>query len=570
MLKRRAKARKILDAASIALVTYLAPAAWAATVYVDISGQYWPWGYRLIQQGINAASDGDTVQVMGVGAAYPENIHFQGKDIVVTGIGPTVIQGRGDGPTVTFAGTESETCVLQGFIIQGGVAENGGGICGGTPEAHTHATIRNNLIFGNQAEDAGGGIAYCDGLIRNNTIAQNHAAYGGGLAYCGGTMLGNRILVNVCDSFGGGLYVCEGTIQNNEIAGNSSGWQGGGLYDCEGMIQDNEITGNSSESGGGGLSNCNGVIQKNNIRDNSATGSTASGGGLYFCDGPIQNNTITGNAAAHIGGGLAYCNGTITNNTITGNSTADYGGGGLGYCDGTIQNNAITGNSGGGDYGGGGLVWCEGTIQNNTIAGNTSTSRAGGLEVCKGTIRNCVIWGNEGEGGYQLSGSSDPTYSCVQNWIRGGEGNTSEDPQFVDPDGPDNDPKTYEDNNYRLSYGSPCIDAGDNSALPTPPGLDLDGNLRVVIGEHSLTVDMGAYEYNSGPLRIQAILRFGASAAQLTWRSQPNDTYTIWSRDDLVTGTWIEAGTVPSHGAETPWIDAAASGHMKFYRIEMK
>jgi hypothetical protein len=44
------------------------------------------------------------------------------------------------------------------------------------------------------------------------------------------------------------------------------------------------------------------------------------------------------------------------------------------------------------------------------------------------------------------------------------------------------------------------------------------------------------------------------------WSSQPNDTYSIWSRPDLLTGTWIEEGTVRCHGADTPWIDAAAHG----------
>jgi len=540
MLKRRAEARKILGAASIAFVTYLAQGAWATTVYVDISGLYWPSAYRFIQHGIDAASDGDTVQVMSSGA-YAENIHFHGKNIVVTGIGPTVIHGRGDGPTVTFAGTEGQTCVLQGFIIQGGIADYGGGICGGDEDNHTHATIANNVIAGNQAT-WGGGIAYCDGVIRGNTIVQNYAvSAGGGLSDCGGTILSNTIASNSAAYSGGGLNDCNARILNNTIATNHSATKGGGLYNCDGLIQNNTIGGNSAGEDGGGLAYCSdGTIKDNTISGNSAAGDLG-GGGLYLCS-TIQNNTITGNSADREGGGLRTCN--------------------------TIQSNIIAGNSAGSS--GGGLSRCH-TIRNNTIADNSATQSGGGLYECSSISSNCILWGNTAGNGPQLYQLAVPEYSCIEGWTGDPfKRNISEDPQFVDPDGPDNDPKTYEDNNYRLSYGSPCIDEGSNSALGTPPGLDLDSNLRVVMGRRSLTVDMGAYEYNSGPIEIQAILRFGASAVQLMWRSQPNDTYTVWSRADLLTGTWIEEGTVPSHGAETPWIDAAAGGHMKFYRVEMK
>jgi len=55
---------------------------------------------------------------------------------------------------------------------------------------------------------------------------------------------------------------------------------------------------------------------------------------------------------------------------------------------------------------------------------------------------------------------------------------------------------------HRLSTGSPCIDAGDNSAVPDDVTTDLDGNPRFVddpytedtgVGDPPI-VDMGAYE----------------------------------------------------------------------------
>jgi len=84
--------------------------------------------------------------------------------------------------------------------------------------------------------------------------------------------------------------------------------------------------------------------------------------------------------------------------------------------------------------------------------------------------------------GIQLHASSVPSYSCIQEWAAGGEGNISEDPQFVAPDGPDND--------YRLSSGSPCIDGGVNEDWMWG-AVDLDGNPRILYGTFSLMVDIG-------------------------------------------------------------------------------
>jgi hypothetical protein len=102
------------------------------------------------------------------------------------------------------------------------------------------------------------------------------------------------------------------------------------------------------------------------------------------------------------------------------------------------------------------------------------------------------------------SGSSPVvSYSDIEGGLTG-TGNIDADPAFVDPDGADNDPNTWEDNDYRLGAGSPCIDAGDNTASRAGVTTDLDGNPRFVDDPNTdpdtgngtpPIVDMGAYEY---------------------------------------------------------------------------
>jgi hypothetical protein len=140
-------------------------------------------------------------------------------------------------------------------------------------------------------------------------------------------------------------------------------------------------------------------------------------------------------------------------------------------------------------------------------------------------------------------------------------------PRFVDRDGPDNDPQTFADNDYRLSASSPCIDAGENEDWMWT-ATDLDGNPRVFYGGLSLTVDMGAYEYASWPFGISQVLMAGARAFQLTWTSRPGDGYAVWSCTDLTSGVWTQEATVPSAGDSTSWTDPSPSGSRNFYRVE--
>jgi hypothetical protein len=196
------------------------------------------------------------------------------------------------------------------------------------------------------------------------------------------------------------------------------------------------------------------VLSGFTIRNGQAPlgGGICGGTGTQHTHATIEHNLIINNRGNNAAG-LVYCDGLVQNNVIRGNSAPgpDCGdGGAFGWCDGVIQNNLVVGNSAARN--GGGFYVCNGTIRNNTIVGNRAWF--GGLEACGGAIYNCIIW----ESG--LCGSfPNVTYCCVQGgWI--GEGNIGDDPLFVDQGGPDGDPNTYEDNDYRLQSDSACIDKG--------------------------------------------------------------------------------------------------------------
>jgi len=273
-----------------------------------------------------------------------------------------------------------------------------------------------------------------------------------GVAYHGAGIFGNLCTMGAIG--GAASRASDATIENNVIARNSAVWRGGGLQSCGGLIRNNTITNNSSDHG--------------------------DAGGLVWCHGTIENNVISGNWAKYYAGGLDGCDGTIQNNVITGNSAILYDGGGFDHCDGTIQNNLIINNSAGRN--GGGLIYCHGTIRNNTIAHNSAEERGGGLYWCNAPILNSIIWGNTAPRDpqiYVVRGGSKPTYCCIEGKAPG-EGNITEDPQFVAP------------NDYHLQAGSPCIDAGMNEDwMADADAVDLDGNPRISNG----TVDMGAYEW---------------------------------------------------------------------------
>jgi hypothetical protein len=262
------------------------------------------------------------------------------------------------------------------------------------------------------------------------------------------------------------------TITNSTFANNNASFDGGGMYNYSSSptITNSTFANNNAGSSGGGMFNrfsYSLTITNSTFADNSAD---YAGGGMYSSSSSptITNSTFADNNSATNGGGIFNyaCTPTITNSTFTNNNASNYGGGMYNYDS-------------------------SPNITNSTFANNSATNGGGIFNyVCSPIITNTIIWNN---GSSEISNSnSTPTFknSIIRN--SGGSGswnaaygtdggaNLDTDPLFVDAMNGD----------YRLTSGSPAVNAGLNSANTTT--LDLAGNPRI-----DGVIDMGAYEFQN-------------------------------------------------------------------------
>lgn len=288
-----------------------------------------PGDYLTIQEGIDAASDGDIVLVAdgtykGTGN---KNLDFGGKAITVTsenGAENCIIDCESEGRGFCFYKRESSDSILDGFTIKNGWSDKGGGIsC-----TNSSPTIRNNIIIANFALD-GGGI-YCgngsNAIISSNIISSNTADYwGGGIStpFSSPIITGNLIIGNVAALQGGG-------------------GQGGGIAaygSSSPIISNNVIAQNSAvlnpdidlEVGGGAISldaYANAIIVNNTIVQNHTE--YGFGGGI-FCDfnaSPIITNNIIVNSTKGAGIWVSSVGAhpVLSHNDVWNNADGEYAG----------------------------------------------------------------------------------------------------------------------------------------------------------------------------------------------------------------------------------------------------
>ncbi|MEA3475208.1 MAG: choice-of-anchor Q domain-containing protein [Candidatus Cloacimonadota bacterium] len=180
------------------------------TIIVDINGG---GDYTTIQEGINEATDGDTVLVYT--GIYIENINYNGKNITVASlylttqndsyIDSTIIDGNQNGSVVTFNGGEDSTAILCGFTIQNGSGSlyyntyiAGGGIY----IMNSNPTIQNCIVTHNKA-DWGAGLFCVNGdiTLKIVTICRNHAFSAGGGIHLRDNSTLNLSSINRCNMY---------------------------------------------------------------------------------------------------------------------------------------------------------------------------------------------------------------------------------------------------------------------------------------------------------------------------------------------------------------------------------
>jgi hypothetical protein len=244
------------------------------------------------------------------------------------------------------------------------------------------------------------------------------------------------------------------------------------------------------DDGGGGMNNYQGspAVKNCTFSGNSAY---ADGGGMRNWDNSrpmVTNCVFSGNTSSQEGGGMMNGEGsspTITNCVFRGNSAGEDGGGMYNNqtSNPTVVNCLFIGNKA--NLTGGGMYNVNSSapkVINCTFSGNAALRSGGG--VCNMNsnpkLTNCILWGDEAPEEQEIhnSGSFPAVTYCNISGGWEGTGNITADPLFADTD-------------LRLPANSPCIDSGDNSAVPAGITTDIDANPRILNG----VVDMGAYEF---------------------------------------------------------------------------
>lgn len=432
-----------------------------------------PAEYHTVQDGVDAAQEGDVVKVAGRCAIVNtlgghSQIAYLTKAITVRGgytttnwttpdpvAHPTTLDAEGKGRVLYIAGNIAPT--IEGLRITGGKADDLGGmpwgdVGGGIYINGASALVSDTLIYNNTAPHAGGGVFVVGGAatLANNVIEENEMPSGGTGA-------------------GIALYTSDAAVRNNVVRNNEAHDWGGGIQISGGAptVSGNTITGNYVVNSGGGV-----VISDNStaqLENNLISGNQANGGAgvwTYFADPVLRNNRIENNVAGAVGGGLFLEGGSplLINNVV-------------------IENQTVA--AGSGIY----AIRTQARLVHTTIARNTH--QAGGdsigvyvtdrtLEPSTIVLTNTIIAGQT-TGIFVTAGSSASLnatlwYDNGANWSGAGTITRAND-HTGDP--------AFAGDGYHLTGGSVAVDRGVNAGATT----DIDGETRPLGGGYEIGAD---------------------------------------------------------------------------------
>lgn len=416
--------------------------------------------FQSVEQGILAAIDGDEIVLRDGVYSGPGNreVSFQGRSVVVrseNGPASCVFDLQDVGRA--FFIQSSETVRIEGIKFLNGRGGDGSGGGGAILAMSSHLTAA-SCVFESCASISNGGalqLSDCGARIEDCVFIESECLSGDPFGSRGGAIV----------VFGGGGPTQPVRIVRSTFVRNFA-LEGGAIYATGNhpvLISHSRFLANEATSFGGAI---------------AARGFGSLGGTMR-----VDDCLFAGNSSQD-GGAILVA-------TYFLNSPADF------------------------------------RVAGSTFVQNHATNEGGAIafqyaSTCR--VDNCIAWGNTSPFGAQFAldwkGNATygiPTVRVERCDVQGGQagvaisngsltwaaGNLNVDPQFADPDGPDNNPLTVVDNDYRPIAGSPVNDAGDNALVPAdvhdvdgdgnttePTPLDLDLTMRFV--EDLLAPNVGA------------------------------------------------------------------------------